>query len=271
MHHIKNAIYTGSKGRGSLVDLEIPCGFNGKLIVFIHGYMGFKDWGAWYMVEKYFTDLGYGFCKFNMSHNGGTVKNGIDFPDTDAFAENNYSMELADVGHILDWLEIQTGTLPEIILAGHSRGGGIALLSAADKRVSKVITLSAICSVAQRFEDKQMIASWKEKGVRYVANQRTKQEMPHNLSQYEDFIAHRDMLDIEKACKGLEKPVLVIHGDSDTSVNIRESEQIARWTNTFLHVIQGADHVYGSSHPWDEDTLPPRLQEVCELIHDFLD
>ena len=43
--------------------------------------MGFKDWGAWHLVQDFFTNKGYAFCKFNLSHNGGTVENGIDFPD----------------------------------------------------------------------------------------------------------------------------------------------------------------------------------------------
>ena len=33
-------------------------------------------------------------------------------------------------------------------------------------------------------EDKNMIKAWKEIGVRFVQNQRTKQQMPHNYIQY---------------------------------------------------------------------------------------
>jgi len=270
MRNLKNAIYTGSRNRQSLVDLTIPADFNGQLIVFIHGYMGFKDWGAWNLMEQFFTARGYGFCKFNISHNGGTVENGIDFPDLNAFAENNYSMEIADTLHVLDWLENELDTLPEICLAGHSRGGGTALLAASDSRVSKVITLSSICSVEQRFSDAEMISDWQEKGVRYGKNQRTHQEMPHNISQYTDFLENRSTLDIEKACRELHKPVMVIHGDEDTSVSITESERIATWTNTELHIIHGADHVYGASQPWLKDVLPEKLEEVCGYMLEFL-
>ena len=51
MLHLRNAIYIGSNKRASLFDLEIPEDYNGNLIVFIHGYMGFKDWGAWNILE----------------------------------------------------------------------------------------------------------------------------------------------------------------------------------------------------------------------------
>lgn len=266
---MKNDIYYGSGERASLIDLEVPESFNGKLVLFLHGYMGFKDWGAWNLMAGHFTGRGFGFCKFNFSHNGGTVENGIDFPDLEAFAENNYSKEVHDVACVLDWLEVHFAVLPEIHLAGHSRGGGVALLAASDLRISSVTTIAGICSVAQRFSDEKMMSDWKRDGIRYVINQRTKQQMPHRYSQAEDFLAHREALDIEAACRKLRKPVLVIHGDQDTSVSIEEGRKIAGWTQTQLQVIEGADHVFGSAQPWTKDHLPEPLKAVCTLIGDF--
>ena len=68
---LSNSTYTGSAGRKSLIDLEIPEKFNGELILFVHGFMGFKDWGAWNLVQQYFTGKNYGFCKFNLNHGVG--------------------------------------------------------------------------------------------------------------------------------------------------------------------------------------------------------
>ena len=62
MVQIKNTVYTGSKKRESLYDLTIPEKFNGDLILFIHGYMGFKDWGAWNLMEQAFVNQDFGFC-----------------------------------------------------------------------------------------------------------------------------------------------------------------------------------------------------------------
>ena len=179
MLSLRNAIYIGSKKRASLYDLTIPENFQGDLILFIHGYKGFKDWGAWNLMEQAFVEQGFGFCKFNLSHNGGTTENGIDFPDLEAFANNTYSKEKKDVQAILTELQKQVKPMSRIHLMGHSRGGGIALLNGADERVTSVITLAAISSVAARFADEKMVAAWKETGVRYVKNERTKQDMPH--------------------------------------------------------------------------------------------
>jgi uncharacterized protein len=270
MLHLKNATYIGSKKRQSLFDLEIPVDFNGNLIVFIHGYMGFKDWGAWNLFEKSFTNQGVGFCKFNFSHNGGTTTNGIDFPDLEAFANNTYSKEKKDVIFLLNEIEKHIPKNTFIHLMGHSRGGGIALLNHNDERVKSIITLAAISSISKRFEDKNMLQSWKEIGVRHVQNQRTKQQMPHNYIQYLDYIEFQDELNIEKACKTLNKPNLVIHGDKDTSVLIDEGVEIATWTNSPLYTIEGADHVFGSSHPWPHNELPEKLKEIVDLVSAFI-
>ena len=86
--NLKNSIYYGSDGRASLFDLEIPSSWNNELIIFCHGFMGFKDWGAWNLVQTFFVNQGFGFAKLNLSHNGGTVTEGFDFPDEEAFAKN---------------------------------------------------------------------------------------------------------------------------------------------------------------------------------------
>ena len=270
MLSLRNAIYIGSKKRASLFDLTIPGDFQGDLIVFIHGYKGYKDWGAWNLMEKAFVEEGFGFCKFNLTHNGGTTENGIDFPDLEAFANNTYSKEKFDVQAILNELEKHLNPTPRIHLMGHSRGGGIALLNGADKRVTSVITLAGISSIATRFSDEKMLTSWKETGVRYVKNERTKQDLPHYYSQYLDFVEYKSELDIEKVCKELNKPNLVIHGDKDTSVLIDEGVEIAQWTNSPLYTIENADHVFGSSHPWKKDELPEALEEVVTIVSTFI-
>ena len=59
MRKLANSTYIGSAGRPSLIDLEIPETFNGELILFVHGFMGFKDWGAWHLVQQFFTEKNY--------------------------------------------------------------------------------------------------------------------------------------------------------------------------------------------------------------------
>jgi len=269
--HLKNQIYIGSNNRESLVDLNIPANFNGKLILFIHGYMGYKDWGCWNHVEKFYTDLGYGFSKFNMSHNGGTVENPIDFPDLESFGENNYSKEVFDTQQVINWIETQLTTFSEMFLIGHSRGGGIALLTAKDDRIKKISTWAAICDIEKRFPEGSPLKVWKTQGTRYVVNGRTEQKMPNKYSQYENFIENKEELNIEKACLDSTKRTLVIHGDLDTSVDIEEGRNIASWVKTRLFEIEDADHTFGATQPWESDELPEHLQKVCEITLGFFE
>jgi pimeloyl-ACP methyl ester carboxylesterase len=264
--------YRGSAGREALIDLCIPENFNQKIVVFIHGYMGFKDWGAWNLMEEYFLNVGYAFCKFNLTHNGTTTHEPTEFADLNAFGQNRYSYEKTDVLCALDWLQNKVDlTTCSIHLVGHSRGGGIALLCASDSRVSSVITLAAISSIEKRFDlSEEIMDNWKKTGVRYVKNGRTHQQMPHFIEQLTDFQTHSNELDIRKACMELKKPLLILHGDQDESVSIEEGKSIAAWTNQPLQIIHGANHTFGASHPYLENTLPIGLQDCCDKILGFI-
>lgn len=268
--NLRNDIYVGSDNRESLIDLQIPENFNGELIVFSHGYMGFKDWGCWNLMQDFFTSKGFGFCKYNVSHNGGTIENGIDFPDLNAFAFNTYSKEVNDLQCVLNWLENKCQTLPNIILLGHSRAGGIVLLNHNDPRVTKIISLAGICDIEKRFPSGTELKVWKTQGTRYGMNSRTNQKMPHNIIQFEDFEQNKEALNIQKACENNTKPVFLIHGDMDNSVDIEEGRNLAIWLKTRLFEIEEADHTFGSKHPWTENQMPEHLQKVCELIISFL-
>lgn len=270
MKKLKNVSYTGSANRASLIDISLPDTWNGTMLIFVHGYMGFKDWGAWNLMEQNFLERNIGFCKFNMSHNGANLQQAVDFPDLEAFSNNRYSYELNDLENVISFVKHEIPTIQRLVLMGHSRGGGIALLQANNQAVDAIITLAAISSIEKRFSDVQVLKDWKEKGVRFIENQRTKQQMPHQYIQVVDFLENKERLDIERACRSNQKPILVIHGDKDSSVLIDEGNEIASWTNSSIHVIKDADHVFGSSHPWKLKELPSPLNQVCERVIQFL-
>ena len=268
--NLKNQHFSGAANKQSLIDLVIPEDFNGKMILFIHGFMGYKDWGAWNLMQDFYTSKGFGFCKYNVSHNGTTIDNPTEFNDLSAFANNSYTKELEDLTSALNWLENQFDELPKIYLVGHSRGGGVALLGSKDERVYRVVTLAAISSIEKRFPEGKQLQVWETQGTKYTLNGRTNQKMPQLFSQYEDFIANKEILDIQKACETSTKRTLVIHGDADTSVEIKEGHDIANWLKTRLFEIEEADHTFGAKEPWDTTELPEHLEKVCDLIIGFL-
>lgn len=270
MHRIiRNDIYIGADGRKSLFDLEVPENWNNKLIIFLHGYMGFKDWGAWHLVQSFFTASGYAFLKYNVSHNGGTVENGIDFPDLEAFSKNTYIKELIDFEAILNTVQLHFEEIPDIYLIGHSRGGGIALLNSDNGFIKKIVTWAAISDIRSRFPKGKELEYWESDGYLFKLNSRTKQQMPHQFVQYSSFLENNERLNIMDYCKRSTTPTLVVHGDADESVSINEGKDIARWLGAELEVIPGAQHTFGTSHPWDSSVLPKAMQLTCEKTMQF--
>lgn len=248
-----------------------------KIVVFCHGYKGFKDWGAWNLMAEAFAKSGFFFVKFNFSHNGGSVEQPIDFPDLEAFGNNNYAKELDDLESVLDWILSEEKfkkeiNINDISIIGHSRGGGIVLLKAnEDARVKKVITLAGVSDYKSRFPKKENFKNWKEKGVFYVKNGRTHQKMPHFFQFYEDFVKNEHRLNIQKATHQLKIPHLIIHGDKDTSVKIKEAENLHAWNKSSqLEIIENADHVFNVSHPWKKDAMSKELEKVTEITINFI-
>lgn len=226
--------------------------------------MGYKDWGCWNLVEDFFTSEDFGFLKYNVSHNGGTVENPIDFPDLETFRKNSYIRELNDLDAILTLIRSKFEQIPEIFLIGHSRGVGIALLHSTNPHIKKIATWAGISYIKERSPSGKAHEEWKQNGVYYRENGRTKQQMPHDYSQFEEFLEHEERLNIQYYCENSTTPTLVLHGEQDSSVPMDEGHSIAAWLNVDLKIIQGANHTFGSSQPWQGSSLPVALQTVCE-------
>ena len=277
MKIIKNIVVDGKHQKPIVTDVFYHENRKQKsIIIFCHGYKGFKDWGAWNLMAKQFAEAGFFFIKFNFSHNGGTVEQPIDFPDLKAFGNNNYTKELDDLGSVLNWISNNSDfkdeiNIENISLIGHSRGGGIVLLKTnEDAQIKKVITLAGVCDFEKRTATVGDLEEWKKEGVKYVLNGRTKQNMPHFYQFYEDFIQNKERLDIQKATENLEIPHLIIHGDNDTSVFIKEAENLKKWNSKSEYkIIKNANHVFNVSHPWKKEFLSKEMDEVVKVCVDF--
>ncbi len=271
--------FRGADNRPTLLDATwMDNGAAKPIVIFSHGYKGYKDWGAWNLVADAFANAGFIFVKFNFSHNGGTVEQPIDFPDLEAFGQNNYSKELSDLGIVIDWC-LNSEVIPDaekkkeqIFLIGHSRGGGISVLKAAqDTRIKALVTWASVSDYAVRFPKGTAFDKWRETGVYYVKNGRTKQEMPHYFQFYEDFDKNRHQLDIRAAAESLDKPFLIIHGEEDMAVSPDEARALHRWNQqSKLLWIPGTGHTFGSRQPYHEQKMPEALQKVVVETIGFL-
>jgi len=241
-------------------------------LIFVHGFKGFKDWGFWPYSGNYFAERGFFVLTFNFSHNG-IGENLTEFKELDKFAKNTFSLELEELNELIDaYLNSFFGkqsTRP-IGIVGHSRGGGVSLLvSAKRKEIKAVVTWAAVANF-NRYSKRQA-KEWRKNGFFEVLNTRTNQMMRLNVSLLDDIEQNKDdLINLEKATNNLNKPLLIIHGEQDLSVPIKEGEQIYNWSNkeiTEFYKIKATGHTFDIAHPFGGSN--PKFDLVIEKTLNF--
>ncbi len=249
------------------------------VVIYAHGFNGFKDWGNADLFAAKFAQSGFVFVKFNFSYNGTTPEKPEEFDDLDAFGKNNYTKELEDLLTVTNWvcdknnLHGEAMDTSRIYLIGHSMGGGIATLFAAeDARVKKLVTWAGIneCKTPWGNWPPDRILEWEQTGVQYYTNTRTNQQMPLYYQLYLDFQQHEKRLDIKKAIQKLYIPLLICHGSYDLSVPVEVAYALKEWQPLAELFIVESNHVFDRRHPWIVNYLPEVMEQVLEkTIHFF--
>lgn len=261
----------GSDEKPILIDITFnDKQHNAPLVIFVHGFKGFKDWGAHHLVARYFAQNCFRYLKFNLSHGGVKPDDPVDVNDLETFAANTISKEMVDVELVINYA-LKNLNADKVFLIGHSRGGGLSILHAANHpNIEGLITWSSIADFSSLWK-KDQEDEWRKAGKLYVENARTKEKMPLNVSLLEDFEANKAAFDILNAAKRIDIPWLIVQGDEDVNVPFETAQKLANANpNSLLIKIEGANHVYGASHPYTSETLPPQLFQVCEKSIAFL-
>lgn len=274
-HTIHDIVLPGAAGRPLLVDRTAPTTApRPTTVVFVHGFKGFKDWGCWPLMARVIATRGYPVGRVNLSHNGTTVDDPAGFGDLEAFGQNTYSKELFDVRAVIDHVTTDAvfGPARDVVLMGHSRGGGIAILAAEnDDRVRHLALLASVADL-DRFGTTDEIDAWRRAGVRTIPNARTGQEMPQLFDLYRDFAANRIAFDIRRALSAIDIPVTAWHGTADPAVDVEAASRIASWArHGEAIVLDGVDHVFGARHPWHGEDLPEPLAHAVDGLLGRLD
>ncbi len=248
------------------------------IVIFAHGFKGFKDWGHYDLVAKTFAEAGFIFLKFNFSHNGTTPEAPSDFGDLEAFGNNNFIKELDDLDTVINYITTEQTLIPsthinteQIHLIGHSRGGGIVIIKAAeDPRITSVAGWASVASLSRYWDNAPLRERWKKEGVIHILNGRTKQNMPLYYQFCEVGIANAERLNVIQAASKLQKPFLIVHGTADPAVPYTAAQTLKdKNSQATLLTIEEGDHVFGGKHPWQEDSLPTDAQKVVQATIDF--
>lgn len=253
-------------------------GLKKPILLFIHGFKGFKDWGYFNLMADYISQSGFVMVKTNLSHNGTTPEDPLNFADLEAFGHNNYSIELDDIDVVLNHIESQDFPVADeemdvnnIYLMGHSRGGGISIVKASeDTRIKKLVTWASVASLTSVMP-MQALEQWKDQGVHYIFNSRTKQDMPLYYQIAADYLANRDRFDVLKCEAKLSIPHLIVHGDNDETVPVEAARSIMeKSAHGQVHLIPGGNHVLGGAHPYKGLDLPDHALSALRTTVGFL-
>jgi dienelactone hydrolase len=276
----KNIVLPGTDKKPIALDIFFKNDREQKpVVIYAHGFNGFKDWANFDLIANKIAEQDLVLVKFNFSHNGTTPEHPEEFADLEAFGNNNYSKQLTDLGLVMSWVTDPLNPYQhainsnQVFFIGHSMGGGISILFAAiDKRIKKLITWAGIseCKTPWGNWPPEKMQEWKETGVQYYTNSRTKQQMPLYYQLYEDYVQNKEKLDISKAIKSLDIPILICHGTADMAVPVQKAFELKAWQPRAELFTVDSDHVFGRSHPYTENNLPAAMEAVIERSLQFL-
>lgn len=249
-----------------------PFGQN-PCVIYVHGFKGFKDWGFVPHLGAAMADAGIDLVTFNFSHNG-IGPDGQSFTDLEGFSKNSFSLEKEETLEVINLCAFTdffgNHLLKPLGIMGHSRGGGIALLAAAESEQVKAVCTWAAVSTFDRYS-KQQIAAWKKKGYHEVINSRTGQIFKMGTDILKDVeLSSSRKLNILEAVKDITQPLMIVHGQNDETVPYFEGEQLNIFANPLtsqLRLIPQGTHTFGAKHPFEE--VPRPLEIAVEATQDF--
>jgi len=231
------------------------------LIVVCHGFLGYKRWGFFPYLSERLAEAGFHVLTMSFSMNGVNEETGL-FTRPGEFAKNTVSTELTDLREVL--AHVQSGALARDGvesgpwgLFGHSRGGAAAILVSHEfDRVRSIVTWSTPGTL-DRYTARRKV-HWQRDGALVFTDERSAEPLRLDYAYYEDIDAHREAFDIPTAAGALAIPHLMVHGERDTAVTLRETRALLAAPRRFagrLEIIRGAGHTFNVTHPMRRPTL----------------
>jgi pimeloyl-ACP methyl ester carboxylesterase len=256
-----------------LLDLPAAAGA-APVVVLCHGFKGFAEWNFLPVLADLLVERGCAVVRFNFR--GGGIRLGEDrVSELDTFRRHTLTAELADLRQVLESLPgLAPGRLDigRLGLFGHSRGGAMAVLAAAEgawrERVRALVTWAAVSTFDRLGEEEK--ARWRRTGSYVVINARTGQELPMGLEHLDDFERHRERLDVLAAAGRRRAPWLLVHGEADETVPVREADALEAAAAPPVQVLRiaGADHTLNSRHPFSGPN--PALVQALDATQTWL-
>ena len=211
--------------------LELPADQHPhNMVIFAHCFTCTKNLAAVRNISKGLTLNGFGVLRFDFT--------GLGESEGD-FADTNFSGNVEDLVAAAEFLQMNYGS--PTLLVGHSLGGAAVIFAAA--KIKSVRAVATIGAPSNPVHVKHLLKSSLEE-----INAEGKAVV--NLSGRE-FTIKKQFLDdlasnaLPETVKQLNKSLLIMHSPQDTTVSIKNAEEIyvsARHPKSFVS-LDGADHL----------------------------
>ena len=241
------------------------------LVLILHGFKGYKDYGFFPHLTQRLADARFVAVRFNFSHSG-IDDDPSTFGRPDLFERDSWSNQLADVRAVI----AAAGTLPHadrmdlsrLAVLGHSRGGVVAPPTGGwDQRIKVVVSLSSPSSADMPETQKRII---RRQGYIISPSSRTGQELKVGRAWLEDLEQNAAKLDLTAAVARIGVPLMIVHGFADESVPVACAEAIAAdyAGEAEMLILDGAGHTFNCVNPFAGSS--PALEELITAVSDFL-
>ena len=229
--NLQKVTFQNKEGKNLVGRLELPLNQHPhNYVIFAHCFTCNKNLSAVKNIGKALTSKGFGVLRFDFT---GLGESEGDFEDT------NFSGNVQDLVAASNYLK-QNYRAPTL-LVGHSLGGAAVIFAAAE-----IDSVKAIATIGAP-SDPSHVEHLLKSGIEEI---KASGKAVFNLSG-RDFTIKKQFLDdletksLPDTIKNLQTAILVMHSPQDTTVGIKNAEEIyvaAKHPKSFIS-LEGADHL----------------------------
>jgi hypothetical protein len=238
---MEKVYFTNSKGDKLCGILSNPKGDHLlPAVILCHGFTTSKDSATSTKLEEILNQKIIATFRFDFFGHG---------ESEGAFSKITISEGVDDILQAIDYLKALGYS--KIGLFGSSFGGICAIMAASKTKDLYLLTLkSPVSNYKERdleIKSKEELAEWRKQGYRsYIDGKGKKHKLNHS------FFRDYNNNDGYKAAEKINIPTLIVHGNKDESVPVKQSVKLNEilWKGT-LEIIPGANHHYSGKGHFD--------------------
>ncbi|AXT60274.1 OsmC family protein [Aquimarina sp. AD10] len=228
---LSKVTFTNAEGQTLSGRLELPADQHPhNFALFAHCFTCNKNLGAVRNISRGLTAQGFGVLRFDFT--------GLGESEGD-FADTNFSGNVEDLVAAADFLAKEY--MAPALIVGHSLGGAASIFAA-----SQIDSIKAVATVGAPSNPKHVKHLLKSGLEEIQATGKAVVNLSgRDFTIKKQFIDDLDTKSLPEVAKNLDKALLVMHSPQDTTVGIKNAEEIyhaAKHPKSFVS-LDGADHL----------------------------